>query len=83
MVAALSPRLALALVWIFTTLVDRAFDTFIVPFLGLIVFPFATLMYVFAYQPGLGVTGIGWFVVVLGFLIDFTSTGLFARNRRD
>ncbi|MCF2530834.1 hypothetical protein [Yinghuangia soli] len=80
--AAVSPRLALFLVWIFTNLVDRAFDTFVVPLLGLIVFPFTTLMYVLAYQPASGVTGIGWVVVALGLVVDLTSTGLFARSRR-
>jgi hypothetical protein len=82
LVAAVSPRLALVLVWIFTNLVDRAFDTFVVPLLGLIVFPFTTLMYVLAYHPASGVTGIGWVVVALGVVVDLTSTGLFARARR-
>ena len=39
LLAALSPRLALVLVWIFTNLVDRAFTGFLLPLLGLLVFP--------------------------------------------
>ena len=45
----ISPRLALALVWIFTDFVDRAYDSFIVPFLGLLVLPWTTLIYALAY----------------------------------
>jgi hypothetical protein len=73
LLAAFSPRLALLFVWIFTTLVDRAFDTFILPLLGLLFLPFATLMYVLAYQPVIGVTGWGWFWVILGALFDLGS----------
>ena len=54
------PRLALFFVWLFTPLVYRAFDTFLVPLLGVIFLPFTTLMYVLAYIPGVGLTGWGW-----------------------
>ena len=53
-VAALSPRLALVLVWLFTNLVDRAFEGFLLPLLGLVFLPFATLFYVLAYRPVVG-----------------------------
>jgi hypothetical protein len=39
LLAGFAPRVALALVWIFTNLVDRAFNGFLIPLLGLIVFP--------------------------------------------
>jgi hypothetical protein len=59
LLAGFAPRVALALVWIFTNWVDRAFNGFLIPLLGLIVFPYATLFYVLAYSP---VTGglAGW-----------------------
>jgi hypothetical protein len=41
--ASFAPRVALVLVWIFTNLVDRAFSGFVIPLLGLIFFPYATL----------------------------------------
>jgi hypothetical protein len=66
-----APRAALALVWIFTNLVDRAFNGFFIPLLGLIVFPYATLFYVLAYSPvSGGVGGWGWIFLVLGFVFD-------------
>ena len=69
LLAGVAPRVALALVWIFTNWVDRAFNGFLIPLLRLIIFPYATLFYVLAYNPvsgGLG--GCGWIFVVLGFV---------------
>src|SRR5207247_6910732 len=64
------PRLALFFIWLFTPLVYRAFDTFIVPLLGIIFLPFTTLMYVLAYISGFGLSGWGWFWVILGVFVD-------------
>jgi CDP-diglyceride synthetase len=82
LLAAISPRLALVLVWIFTNLVDRAFTGFLLPLLGLIFLPFTTLLYVLAYQPVVGVTGWGWVLVFLGLLFDLGSYGQGAFGRR-
>ena len=69
------PRLALLYVWLFTPLVYRAYDTFIIPLLGIIFLPFTTLMYTLAYIPGVGLTGWGWFWLILGVLLDMGSYG--------
>jgi hypothetical protein len=82
LLAALSPRLALVLVWIFTNLVDRAFTGFLLPLLGLLFLPLATLLYVLAYRPVTGVSGWGWFVVFLGLIYDLGSYGGGAFSRR-
>ena len=83
LLAAISPRLALVLVWIFTNLVDRAFEGFLLPLLGLIFLPFTTLLYVLAYQPLVGVSGWGWVLVFVGLLFDLGSYGggVFGRRR--
>ena len=83
LVSLISPRLALVLVWIFTDFVDRAYDSFIVPFLGLLVLPWTTLIYSLAYAPRVGVTGWGWFFVILGVFADLSSYGENARRNRD
>ena len=78
------PRLALLFVWLFTPLVSRAFHfTFILPLLGIIFLPFTTLMYVLAYNPLVGVTGWGWFWVILGFLLDLSSYSSSAYTNRN
>ena len=82
--AAFAPRLALLFLWLFTTLVTRAFDSFIVPLLGIIFLPFTTLMYVIVWNPVSGVTGWAWFWVILGVLIDlgsYTGSAYGNRNR--
>ena len=70
LLAAFAPRVVLVFLWIFSDLVDRAYHGFLIPFLGLVLFPYATLFYVLAYNPVTGVNGWGWTFVVLGFLFD-------------
>ena len=83
--AAFFPRLVLLSVWLFTPLVTRAFHSaLLLPLLGIIFLPFTTLMYVLAYNPLVGLTGWGWFWVILGFLLDissYTSSTYTNRNR--
>jgi hypothetical protein len=84
LLAGFAPRIALILVWIFTDLVDRAFSGFLVPLLGLIIFPYATLFYVLAWAPVVGVSGWGWFFVVIGFMFDighWVGGGVTGRQR--
>jgi hypothetical protein len=51
-------RLGLFIIWVARpALVDAAFNTFILPLLGIIFLPFATLIYVVLYIPGAGLTG--------------------------
>lgn len=82
-IAAFAPRVALALVWIFTPYVSRAYGSFLWPFLGLLFLPFTTLLYALAYQPGTGLTGWGWFWVALGLFLDISgySGGCRGRSR--
>lgn len=70
LLAAFAPRVTLILLWIFTNVVDRAYEGFFVPLLGLLVLPYTTLFYALAYQPVAGVTGGGWVFVTLGVLLD-------------
>jgi uncharacterized membrane protein len=75
------PRLGLLIVWIFTAEVDQAFDSFILPLLGLIFLPLTTLVYALLWAPLGGVDGIEWFWVVLAFLFDIGALGAGARAR--
>jgi hypothetical protein len=84
LLAGFAPRVALVLIWIFSDLVDRAFTGFVVPLLGLIFFPYATLFYVLAWTPVGGVSGWGWMFVILGFIFDighWAGSGAAGRQR--
>ena len=77
----LFPRVGLVLVWIFTNEIDRAYDSVILPLLGLIFLPLTTLVYALFWNPGGGVEGIEWFWVALAFLLDVGAVGGAARSR--
>jgi hypothetical protein len=83
LLALISPRLALLAVWIFTDLLGRAFDTWILPVLGFFLLPWTTLAYVAFWDWGAGreVTGFEWFFVVLAFVVDLASVGQGQRSR--
>jgi len=72
----LFPRLALLIFWIARpALIDAAFNTFILPLLGIIFLPFTTLIYVIVYIPGVGLTGLGLFWVILALVLDVSHWG--------
>ncbi|MEV0899902.1 hypothetical protein [Actinoplanes sp. NPDC049802] len=83
--AGVFPRLALFIIWLVRPrLVDAAFEGWIWPLLGLIFFPFATLIYVVLYTPGVGLVGWEWFWVIFAGLLDLTHlvASAYARSRQ-
>jgi hypothetical protein len=81
--AGVFPRLALFIIWIARpVLVNAAFESWIVPLLGIIFLPFATLIYVVLYTPGVGLTGWEWFWVVIAGLLDIAHWAASATQRR-
>jgi hypothetical protein len=81
---ALSPRLALGLMWIVTPWVDRAFGTIIWPILGIIFFPLGTIMYVLFWNTGShGVSGWEWILVVGAAFVDMASHAAGVAKRRE
>jgi hypothetical protein len=83
LLALISPRLALFLVWIFSDVLSDAFDSWIVPLLGFFLLPWTTLAYAAFWDWGSGreVTGFEWFFVILAFLIDLSSYAQSGRVR--
>ena len=73
LLATVAPRLVLFLMWIFTDRLSIAFQSFVLGFLGFLLLPYTTVFYAFAYHEFTGVTGFGWFIVILGFFIDMSS----------
>ena len=81
--AGVFPRLGLLIVWVARpVMVNAAFDTWILPLLGIIFMPFATLIYVILYTPGVGLTSWEWFWVVLAGLFDLGHWAASATQRR-
>jgi hypothetical protein len=75
-----SPRLALLAIWVFSDLLSRAFDTWVLPFLGFFLLPWTTLAYAVMWTAGSDrVSGFEWFIVVLAFLVDL---GAYAQGQR-
>ena len=68
--AFISPRLGIFFIWLFTDRMSIAFDSFWWGFLGFLFLPWTTLAWAVAYAPRDGVTGFGWFIVILAFITD-------------
>jgi hypothetical protein len=80
--AAISPRLALFVMWLFSGILGRAFDSWLLALLGFFLLPWTTLAYAVVWDIGShAVTGVEWFFVVLAFLVDVGSYGGTARGR--
>lgn len=61
-------------VWIFSNLLSRAFDSWIVPLLGFFLLPWTTLAYAVMWAAGSDrVSGFEWFIVILAFFFDMGS----------
>ncbi len=81
--ALISPRLALFFIWIFSDLLSRAFDSWVLPLLGFFLLPWTTLAYAAMWDIGAGgeVAGFEWFIVILAFFLDLASWAQSQRSR--
>jgi hypothetical protein len=70
----ISPRLALFAIWIFSDLLSRSYDSWVVPLLGFFLLPWTTLAYAVMWSVGTDkVSGFEWFIVILAFFVDLSS----------
>ena len=67
------------MLWLFSDLLSRSFDSAIVPLLGFFLLPWTTLAYAVMWATSDGVNGFEWFIVVFAFLVDL---GAFAGGGR-
>lgn len=79
--ALISPRLALFVLWIFSSVLSRAFSSWVIPLLGFFLLPWTTLAYALAWDWSAGhhVSWFGWVIVAVFFFIDLSS---YAGGRR-
>ena len=81
--ALVSPRLALIVMALFSDILSRAFDSWLLPLIGFFILPWTTLAYGVMWDIGTHrVSGFEWFVVGLAVLVDLGSYGGTARGRR-
>ncbi len=81
--AFISPRLALFAMFLFSDLLSRAFDSWVIPLLGFFLLPWTTLAYAAMWGVGSDrVSGFEWFIVILAFAIDLGAYANKDRARR-
>jgi hypothetical protein len=82
LLAFFTPRIVLFLLWLFTNYLSRAYDDFLLPFLGFVFLPATTLAYAIAQNELGGANGLGLVVVLIGLAVDVGLLGGGARQRR-
>jgi hypothetical protein len=82
LLAFFTPRIVLFILWLFTSYLSRAFDGFVLPFLGFLFLPATTLAYAIAQNELGGVNGLGLIVVLIGLAVDIGLLGGGASRRR-
>ena len=82
LLALLSPRLALFFIFLFSDMLSRAFESWLLPLIGFFLLPWTTLAYAVMWVSGSnGVEGFEWFLVGLAFLFDLGSYAQGGRAR--
>ncbi|HYH54765.1 MAG TPA: hypothetical protein VD761_11610 [Solirubrobacterales bacterium] len=82
LLALISPRLALFAIFVFSDLLSRAFDSWLLPLIGFFLLPWTTLAYAVMWSSSNQVTGLEWLIVVLGFFLDLGAYSSRKKKRR-
>jgi len=80
--ALISPRLALIATWLFSDVLSRAYDAWLVPVIGFFILPWTTLTWAWMYKTGRTVEGWEWIVVAVAVLCDLGALAGGGRGRR-
>jgi hypothetical protein len=82
LVILLFPRVVLALMWFFSTYLQRAFhDGLVIPVLGFIFLPLTTIVYAWEINNGMPTAGINLLWLLLAVIIDLGGLGGGAHRR--
>jgi len=76
------PRVVLALMFFFSTYVERAYHGVLIPLLGFIFLPLTTIVYAWMVNNNLPLDGLNLIWIILAVLIDLGSLGGGYRRRR-
>ena len=82
LLAFFTPRIVLFVLLLFTDYLSRAFDGFVLPFIGFFFLPATTLAYAIAQNELGGLNGLGIIVVLIGLAVDIGLVGGGASRRR-
>jgi hypothetical protein len=82
LLAFFTPRIVLALLFLFSSYLSTAFDTWLWPTLGFFFLPATTIGYAIAQNEFGGLNGLGIVALVIGIAVDIGLLGGGARQRR-
>lgn len=81
LVILLFPRVALALLWLFSNYLSRAFHGgLLIPLLGFLFLPLTTIVYAWEINSGMPTTGINLLWLLLAVIVDLGGLGGGARK---
>jgi hypothetical protein len=69
------PRLVLVLMWLFSTVLDRAYHGLVIPLLGFIFLPITTIVYAWFVSSGIPLEGINLVLLIVAVVLDVGSHG--------
>lgn len=78
----LFPRVALALMWLFTDLLVRPYHGLLVPLLGFIFLPITTIVYALMIDYHLPIAGVNLVILIVAVLLDAGGGGAGYYRRR-
>jgi hypothetical protein len=78
----LFPRVALALLFLFTHYLDRAFHSILLLILGFIFLPFTTLVFAWMVNSGLPIAGVNLLWILIAVIADLGTVGHGYSRRR-
>ncbi len=76
------PRLILFLMWLFSNVLQRAYQNMLIPLLGFIFLPITTIVYAWLVTNGMPLQGFNILLLVLAVLLDAGSHGSATYYRR-
>jgi len=81
----LFPRLILVLMWLFSNILDKAYNGLVLPLLGFIFLPITTIVYAWMVTNHLPLQGFNLILLIVAVLLDAGSHGggvSYSRRRR-
>ncbi|MGB7434818.1 MAG: hypothetical protein WBR26_12615 [Candidatus Acidiferrum sp.] len=76
------PRIALVLIFLFSTYLQRAYHGLLVPILGFIFLPLTTLVYAWLVNSNLPIAGLNLIILIIAVVVDLGSLGGGEYHRR-